>query len=233
MNQDMFLRELEELLRDMPEEEREEILQYYRDLFAEAGPEEREEILRRLGDPRRVAEEIREGLKEDPQSGEYTERGYRDERFEDFRAPQKAEKRKNWLLLLVLFLLFGLPAAGTILSAGFSLAAGLFGCIAGILAGLFVLAAGGFIAAAASLVSGILVVIVGIFHLTAPAMGLMLMCIGFMMLAAAMLLAAAAKWGCTTAVPGVLQICRAVVKKLAEWTSAIFRRLFGKGGAAV
>lgn len=272
MRRDDFLKELEELLADLEAEELEEVLHYYRDLFAEAGPEKEEEILRHLGDPMKVAAEIREGLQGSPDAGEFTERGYRDERFDDdYLAPERyagngfgegrteednrrrrtageavpqgsaagkdasesrAEKRRNGLLLLVLFLVFGLPIAGSILSAGFSAAAGLLGCVLGILGGLFGLVFGGFVTAGALVVSGILCVIVGMINLTAPAMGLMVMCFGFLMLAAAMLLTVAAKWGCTTAIPGVFRFSIDLIRSVCGWIGRVIRRMFGRGGEA-
>lgn len=275
MNQDNFLRELEELLSDLAPEEREEVLRYYRDLFEEAGPEEEQEILRHLGDPMKVAAEIREGLQGDPDAGEFTERGYRDERFDDdYLAPEPyarqaeqsgtengessgrrfgawrqkdfgygrnaenagssgvGERGRNGLLLLVLFLVFGLPLAGTVISAGFSIVGGLFGCVIGILGGLIGLVFGGFVTAAAFLASGVSCVIVGVINLTAPAMGLMVMCLGFLMLAAAMLLLAASRWGLRTAIPGVFHVSIDFARGICGWVVRLFRRLFGKGGAA-
>ncbi len=277
MSQENFLRELEELLSDLEPDEREEALRYYQDFFAEAGPGEEEEILRRLGDPMKVAAEIRAGLRGDSDAGEFTENGYHDERFgDDYLAPERyvrqggdsgtgeneafaqrsgaetggsgsrgeyrvydmdeaarrAERRRNGLLLFVLFLVFGLPLAGTILSAGFSVVGGLFGCVFGILGGLVALVFGGFVTAAAFLASGALLVIVGIVNLTAPAMGLMLMCLGFLMLAGAMLLLALSGWGLRTAIPGVFRFSMDLVRGVCRWVGRLFRRIFGKGGAA-
>ncbi len=265
MNRENFLKELEELLADLGSEEREEVLRYYQDLFEDAGPEKEAEILQHLGDPMKVAAEIREGLKGDPDAGEFTERGYRDERFDDdYLAPERymrqdgrsergqdakagsggeyyayekdaaarsAERRRNGLLLLVLFLVFGLPLAGTVLSAGFSIVAGLLGCVFGILGGLIGLVFGGFVTAVALLVSGVLCVFSGIVNLTAPAMGLMLMCFGFLMLAVAMLLFVAARWGLKTAIPGVFRVSIDFARGICRWIGRLVRRILGKGGA--
>lgn len=90
MNKEHFLQELEYLLSDMAEDERETALEYYRDYFDEAGPERESEILEHLGSPEKVAAEIRWGLRGDGQNGEFSERGYRDERFaEDNQVPDK------------------------------------------------------------------------------------------------------------------------------------------------
>ncbi len=245
MNQEDFLKELEELLSDLAPDEREEALRYYQDLFAEAGPKGEAELLRRLGDPMKVAAEIREGLQGSPDAGEFTERGYRDERFDDdYLAPEKyagqgrqseagrgSEKRRNGILLFVLFLVFGLPILGTILSAGFSVVTGLLGCVIGILGGLISLVFGGFVAATAFLVSGAACIFVGIINLTAPAMGLMLMSFGFLMLAAALLLFVAAGWGAKIAIPGVFRGSVHLVRGACGWCGRLLRRIFGRGGA--
>lgn len=81
MSYEQFMRELGGLLTGVPEEEREEALQYYSDYFADAGKENEEEVLRELGSPEKVAVQIRAGLKGGTDSGEFTERGYMDEQF--------------------------------------------------------------------------------------------------------------------------------------------------------
>ena len=248
MNYEYFLRELEYLLSDLADDERDEVLRYYHDLFEEAGPEKEEEILRHLGSPSKVAEEIREGLRSGAEDGEFTEQGYRDAHYgkyfhmpDQYAQPdvrdfdgkkQKSERRRNGILLFVLFAVFGLPLAGTIISAGFSLVFGLIGGIVGILVGLLGLIFGGFATALGLLVSGILIVIVGICNLTAPAMGLMLMCVGFLILAASMVIIIAAKWGCTTVLPGICRFCVDMIRRLCGGIWRLCRRIFGRGGVA-
>ncbi len=72
MNKEEFLSQLEVHLSDMPENEKQEALQYYRDYFEDAGMEKENDILASLGSPSEVAKNIRE----ENQSGEWTERGY-------------------------------------------------------------------------------------------------------------------------------------------------------------
>lgn len=83
MNKEYFLRELAYLLQDLTEEEREDALQYYRDYFAEAGPEHEAEVLTRIGSPEKVAAELKSSLSGEEDGGEFTERGYYDERFDE------------------------------------------------------------------------------------------------------------------------------------------------------
>lgn len=75
MNKEEFLSQLEAHLSDMPENEKQEALQYYRDYFEDAGMEKENDILASLGSPAEVAKNIRE----ENQSGEWTELGYRAE----------------------------------------------------------------------------------------------------------------------------------------------------------
>lgn len=90
MRKEEFLGKLEYLLSSVKEEEREEALEYYRDYFEEAGPEHEEEIAAHFGSPEKVAAEIRSGLQGDVSGGEFTERGYTDERFrEDYHVPDQ------------------------------------------------------------------------------------------------------------------------------------------------
>lgn len=76
MNKEEFLSQLEAHLSGMSESEKQEALQYYRDYFEDAGQEKEKDILASLGSPEEVAKNIRE----ENQSGEWTERGYHAER---------------------------------------------------------------------------------------------------------------------------------------------------------
>lgn len=295
MNREEFLRELEDLLSDVPAEDREEALDYYRDYFDEAGPEQEAEILSHLGSPGKVAAEIKSGLSGDEGQGEFTERGYYDARFGvDYRAPDqyteivkseraakhgsgpgeegrfgaghgawrerrshaKAERgrwretgteqesakgavrkqkqghnRRGGLLLLLLVIFFGIPAAGTVISAGFSVIAALAGALLGIFGGLFSLVVGAFALACGLLAVGISMIAAGFWNMAVPAVGLMAVALGFLALAGAMLLFVAAKWACTTAVPGVFRFSVEMIRRFCGWVAGLVRRLFGRGGA--
>ena len=89
MNKDYFLRELEYLLMDLSEEEREAALEYYRDYFDEAGSEREAEMAAKLGSPEKVAAELKAALAGDTEGGEFSERGYRDERFAQEKIPDQ------------------------------------------------------------------------------------------------------------------------------------------------
>lgn len=81
-----FLKELEYLLQDLPEEEKRDAIDYYRDYFQEAGGEHEQDVIRELGSPERVAAMIRAELGGNlEEGGAFTDSGYQDERFRDPR----------------------------------------------------------------------------------------------------------------------------------------------------
>ena len=56
-----YIERLEQLLLVLPQEEREEALQYYNDYFDDAGMEDEEKVIAELGSPEEVAAKIRAG----------------------------------------------------------------------------------------------------------------------------------------------------------------------------
>ena len=59
MRKDAFIKELEYLLQDIPDEEREEAIAYYRDYLEEAGSDNEEKVIEEFGSPERTAALIR------------------------------------------------------------------------------------------------------------------------------------------------------------------------------
>ncbi len=83
MNREEFMKRVEYLLSDLPEEEVRDAVDYYRDYLEEAGSEA-DEAMREFGSPERIASIIRsdvQGNLED--GGEFTDTGYTDERFRE------------------------------------------------------------------------------------------------------------------------------------------------------
>lgn len=84
MTREEFMKELEYLLQDIQDDEKEDAIQYYRDYFDEAGPDNQEAVAREFGSPERVAAIIRSDLAGNLEDGgEFTESGYQDGRFKD------------------------------------------------------------------------------------------------------------------------------------------------------
>ena len=84
MTRDEFMKELAYLLQDIQDEDKEDALQYYMDYFDEAGPDREADVVRELGSPERIASIIRSDIAGNlKDGGEFTESGYKDERFRD------------------------------------------------------------------------------------------------------------------------------------------------------
>ena len=163
MSRDEFMRQLEYLLSDIPEYEREDALDYYRDYLEEAG-EDADEVIREFGSPERIASIIRSDLAGTfGEGGGFTDRGYEDERFRDpnyLVAPRlelpeiketagegekeagKREKKKNApytnrTLKVILWIVLIVVAAPVLLGAGgvvFGITAGAIGLLVGAVA---------------------------------------------------------------------------------------------------
>lgn len=84
MRKEEFFKQLEYLLQDIPDADKEEALNYYRDYLDEAGSENEEQVLDEFGSPERVAAIIRADVTGNlKDGGSFTEKGYEDERFRD------------------------------------------------------------------------------------------------------------------------------------------------------
>ena len=79
MDRAQFMEQLERLLSDISETERQEALAYYNSYFDEAGPENEASVIRELGSPGKVAAIIKADLDESNEKyAQYTENGYED-----------------------------------------------------------------------------------------------------------------------------------------------------------
>lgn len=125
-NKEEYLKELENLLKVLPEIERQNALKYYEEYFSDAGKENELSVISELGDVNLLADKIigEESFKEQEEVVEEN---------------KKVRNRKDaiTLLLLIALLVFGipvlLPVAASVLGVTFALAcAGIGICIAGI-----------------------------------------------------------------------------------------------------
>ena len=91
MNRKEFMAELERLLADMPEEERQAAVQYYADYFADAGEENEAEVIRELGSPEKAAESI----KADYYGTEFNESEYDNKDYMKKYGQRSSERRDS------------------------------------------------------------------------------------------------------------------------------------------
>ena len=91
MNRMEFMAELERLLADMPEEERQAAVQYYADYFADAGEANEADVIRELGSPEKVAESI----KADYYGAEFNESDYEHKDYMEKYGQRSSDERDN------------------------------------------------------------------------------------------------------------------------------------------
>ncbi|MCI8590979.1 MAG: DUF1700 domain-containing protein [Lachnospiraceae bacterium] len=190
MDRVTFMRELEQLLSELPPEERSEALSFFEEYFDTAGPEGEAEVIERLGSPRQAARRIIKDLKDDGADGEYTEAGYTEaadqERYQrpmERRMPKKWKlDRRSTLVLVIIAVVFCSPLITGI-------GGGLLGLGIGILTFLCTLVLGTSISGAALVITGVGLVIYGSVKMAAYAgSGLLIIGSGFFCMAAGMLL---------------------------------------------
>lgn len=241
MNRIEFMAELESLLSNIPAEERDEAMQYYRDYFEDAGVENEMQIIAELGSPQKVAQTIKEGLQgKSEESSEYRETGYTDTRFEEKETPantgeysytqseygdlQPKEKTNNLvkILLIIAIIIVGAPVI-------FPVAMAIVGTIFAIAFSGFAILGSFVIAAVCVAIAGIAMVVGGLIKIFSfPAVGLVV-CGGGMLLfvlglAASVLLVKL----CIVSFPVIFRW----VVNIFRWVINMFRRLFSRKGTA-
>ncbi len=210
MDRAQFMRELENLLADIPETERREALEFYDNYFDDAGPENEASVIQELGSPQKVAAIIKEDLKgstERYEYGEYTEHGYEDPRMKEAgQMPEKygADRKRNSffrkgnqavLILAVIALVFISPFIKGMLGLALKI-------VLTIVLLPFVLVAVLGLGSFGLLIGGIGAVAVGIgFCVSAPAAGVLAMGIGCLLIALGLLMVLATMKTATALVP--------------------------------
>ena len=122
MTKEQFLFQLEQKLLDIPEDERAEAMEYYRDYFNDAGPENEEQVIAELGSPDKVAASIKDGLRssrddtgtvgQPPQT-----RGAAQSYSEANKDCKQTDSRSKWILIILVAVFtfpFWIGAAGAI-----------------------------------------------------------------------------------------------------------------------
>lgn len=236
MKKNEFMNELENMLGNIQDSEREEALQYYNDYFDEAGPENEEQVVRELGTPAKVAAIIKTSLQENVnESGEFSETGYSDPRFTvNYEVVDSKENGSNdsnnsynkttsrerkyakeasggKIALIVILCILAIPI-------GVPLLGGIFGLIVGILGvafGIFVTIAA---LAVALPITGVVVFGVGVVTLfTAPTVGIFSCGVGLLILGVGILLVLLTGIICGEFFPwlirGIVNLCKVPFKR--------------------
>lgn len=240
MNRTEFMRQLQSLLKDISESEREEALAYYNSYFDDAGEENESKVIQELGSPGKLAAIIKSDLEGGSEDyAEYTEQGYQDSRTEESNAPQvygagsrsqsRAERgyrprpkynSKGNIILLVIILVFASPLiigiGGTLIGAAASLILGIISVVATLAIGAF-----------AALLAGVVLVGVGIYQCFAnPALGLLSTAIGLFSVTAGLVLAAMFALL-------IMKFLPWLIKKVVGFCQKLLQKGRKKGGASV
>lgn len=186
MSRTEFMEQLESLLQNISATEREEALQYYNEYFNDAGPENEQNVIEALGNPAKVAENI----KKDIFGNGYGENGYQkinaetramipypaDSTSEDGTgerqtrqsgeaqtartqavSPQKKEGMSTGMIVLIVILcIIASPVILGVASAGIGVAAGLIAAWLGLIIGFGVTAVAMILILIALVVAGII-----------------------------------------------------------------------------
>ena len=184
MSRTEFMKQLESLLQNISATEREEALQYYNEYFNDAGPENEQNVIEALGNPAKVAENI----KKDIFGNGYGENSYQkinaDNRavitypadsgaesgageagFEQENASQAAETAPSqkkegmstgMIVLIVILCILASPVILSVAGAGIGVAAGLIAAWFGLIIGFGVTAAALILVLIALVVVGII-----------------------------------------------------------------------------
>ena len=176
MSRTEFMRQLESLLQNISATEREEALQYYNEYFNDAGPENEQNVIEALGNPAKVAENI----KKDIFGNGYGENGYQrisadnramitypaDSRTEEnpgqgnpapsASSEQKKEMSTGMIVLIVILCIFASPLILGAASAAIGVAAGVIAAWFGLIIGFGATAAALLLVLIALVVTGII-----------------------------------------------------------------------------
>ena len=141
MNRTDFMNQLESLLQNISPAERDEALQYYNEYFNDAGEENEKDVIEALGNPAKVAENIKRDLYGagygDAPRNISNERAVVQYRPGTENAPKEEKKMSTGMIvLLVILCIFASPVilgiGGSVIAAVISIIVGWFSVILGV-----------------------------------------------------------------------------------------------------
>lgn len=191
MNRREFMERLENLLQNIPEQERIEALQYYNDYFDDAGEENEQAVLDSLGTPAQVAENIKRDLNQNRYAyGEEQDKVNLDKEIvkyqpptqENSQAPQQKQGLSAGIIVLIVILCI---LASPVLLALLATVVGILATVFGVWLAL-VMGIGG--SAFGLMLGGLAMVVIGIWLIVLhPLLGIAFSGVGFLVLAAGIL----------------------------------------------
>ena len=204
MKRKEFMERLEMLLYDVQEEERKEALCFYNDYFDDAGEENEDEVIR----------ELESLIRLENMSGEYSERGYKDQRFESsYPLQSKIEEEKNDerqygrgdMGKLVLIILLGVFISPLV----FAVAGSILGGLATVLLTAAGIVLGSAVLTVVLLLTGCILFGIGIVSVFSdPFLGILLIGVGLFIFGLGLFFLWLTVWICGSAVPKCAAVFR-------------------------
>lgn len=162
MNRVDFMKQLESLLQNISPAEREEALQYYNEYFNDAGEENEQDVIEALGNPAKVAENI----KRDLYGSGYGDNGYQrtpvgDKAIMEYKRTASADSPKEnklstgMVVLIVVLCILASPVA-------IGIGSGILGTLVGIVIAWFALIFAFGVIAVSLLLTMLVLIIVGV-----------------------------------------------------------------------
>ncbi len=166
MSRNEFMRQLESLLQTIPAAERAEALQYYNDYFDDAGAENEQQVIEALGNPAKVAENIKRDL---GGNASYNEENFRSESrrganvvpYENVQSKKQEEQSPSgkgltpgWIAVIVILAVLASPVWVPVVL-------GVIGTLFGIICAWFGIIVGCGSAAIGCLVAALVLLVVG------------------------------------------------------------------------
>lgn len=213
MNKDSFISRLDELLKDLPDTERIEALEYYQEYFDDAGVENEASVLQELGSPEEVAHNIRGELAEKELVLKNQQQEKQHENTDQTESRQQATepKKKNPVvvgILVALLCIFAIPVGIPMVTGAFGIVVGILATLAGIVIALYV-------GAFALLFSGIVLVGVAIVNcIVAPLVAALLLGVGLLLFGLGLLFLLGGIKVCTTVIPGLIRGITSLLSRL-------------------
>lgn len=216
MNRVEFMGQLERLLWDIPENDRQDAIAYYNDYFDAAGVENEAQIIQKLGSPGKVAATIKADLHgTGNEQTEYTESGCSDGQNDGTgntpanraRSEHKQKRSMPWPLIIILIVF----ASPVLLGVG----GGLLGGLLGLFGALFGIVISSVACAFAFLVAGFVCFVVGLFRVAiSPVEGLITIGMGSLLLALGLVMTVLFIWVAFKWIPALFRGCVNLCQRL-------------------
>jgi uncharacterized membrane protein len=224
MNKEEFLERLEELLADLPQEERIDALTFYRSYFEDAGEENEAQVIEELGSPEKVVESIIGDTTGDSQDRNGSEAAYGGNyRWDDrqYSAPQEEKKsyKTTAIVLGIILAVLTCPIWGSILIAAIGILIGIICLVFGILVAAVAVTAALFAVGVSLVISGIAAIIVTpIIGIGLVAAGLIILGISILaLLLVVLMFGKFLPWFCRTIAGGCKKFMLLVRDKRKAW----------------